>query len=235
MEIRDGRLHVRPFRVGVGNVRMSVEGSNGVDQSLDYALGLSLPRASLGDATTRIVEGLASRAGRVGIDLQSADTLRVTVRATGTVTDPALDLGFGQAVAGARQQLTGAVGAAAESRVTEARETVDSAKLEARRRARERADSIVAEAERRAQAIRTEADSLAEQVRLEGNRRADEVLAKATNPVARRAAQPVADRIRKEAEDRADQIVREAGERADTLVAEARKRADALVGEAGDG
>ncbi|MGD8322017.1 MAG: AsmA-like C-terminal region-containing protein, partial [Gemmatimonadota bacterium] len=100
MEIRDGRLHVRPFRVGVGNVRMSVEGSNGVDQSLDYALGLSLPRASLGDASTRIVEGLASRAGRVGIDLQSADTLRVTVRATGTVTDPALDLGFGQAVAG---------------------------------------------------------------------------------------------------------------------------------------
>ena len=36
--IRDGRLHVQPFDVGIGETSMRVSGSNGIDQSLDYDL-----------------------------------------------------------------------------------------------------------------------------------------------------------------------------------------------------
>ena len=41
--IRDGRLQVQPFDVGIGQTSMRVSGSNGIDQSLDYDLNLRVP------------------------------------------------------------------------------------------------------------------------------------------------------------------------------------------------
>ena len=235
IEIHDGRLHVKPFRVGVGDFRMSVEGSNGIDQSLDYTLGLVLPRAALGDAADRVVQGLAAKAQQAGIDLRAADSIRIGIGVSGTVGSPELNVGLGEAAGSVRDQVTGAAGAAVDQKVDEAKERVDSTRAEALRRAQAQADSIVAEAERRAEQIRAEAKKLADQVRAEGDKRAEEVLAKATNPLAKRAAQPVADRIRKEAEDKAARMEQEAAERADALVAEARQRADDILAKAGGG
>jgi vacuolar-type H+-ATPase subunit E/Vma4 len=225
IRMSDGRLHVEPFQAAVAGLRMTVGGSNGIDQSLDYTLGLAVPRGALGEAADRIVRDLATRVGRAGVDASAGDSVRVGVRVGGTVADPALDLSLAETVASAGQLAGQAAEAAVERRVEEARARLDEAEEEARRRAQARADSIVAEAEQRADAIRAEARALADEVRAEGNRRADEVLAQATNPLARRAAQPVADRIRQEADERASQIVREADERADALVEEARRRA----------
>ncbi len=230
IEIRDGRMHVRPFRVRAGNLAMTVSGSNGIDQSMDYTLDLAIPRAALGAEADRVVQDLASRAGRVGFDLQAADTIEVGVRVGGSVADPSVQTNFGGVATSAQERAQQAAGEAVGRRVEAAEEHVDSAREEARRRAQARADSIVADAEARAAAVRAEARRLADEVRAEGNRRADQVLAEATNPVARAAARPVADRIRKEANDKADAMVREADERADAIVAEARKQADALLG-----
>jgi len=229
VEIRDGRLHVRPFQVGMGDFSMQVSGSNGIDQSLDYTLELAGPRAVLGDAANNLMQNLSAQAGKAGIELQASDSIRLGVRVTGTITDPSINIGLAGAATSVQQQVGQAAGAAVQQQVDEARVRVDSARIEARRRAQAQADSIVAEAEVRADTIRAQARRLADTVRVEGNRSADEVLARATNAIARRAAQPVADRIRKEAADKADTIVREADARADALVAEARKRADELV------
>ncbi len=230
IEIRDGRLYVRPFEAGLGEFRMSVEGSNGIDQSMDYTLGLTLPRAALGQAADRIVSGLAAEADKAGLDLAAADSIHLGVKVAGTVTSPSLDVGIGRAATSARKQVEQAAGAAVQERLGEGRQQIDSAGAEARRRAQARADSIVAAAEERAAQVRAEARKLADQVREEGNRRADEVLAKATNPIAKQAARPIADRIRKEADDKANDLVRQADQRADAIMAEARKTADELVG-----
>ncbi|MDZ7779480.1 MAG: AsmA-like C-terminal region-containing protein [Gemmatimonadota bacterium] len=225
VEIRDGRLHVQPFDVSVAGLTMTVDGSNGIDQSLDYRLGLAVPSGMLGAAGQRVVQDLASRAGRAGFNVGEAETVQVGVRVAGTVSDPALDLGLGETAASVRQMAGQAAGAAVDRQVEEAQARIDEAEAEARRRARARADSLVAEAEERAETIRAEARRLADRVRAEGERRAEEVLAQATNPLTRRAAEPVAERIRREAEERASRIEQEADERADRLVAEARERA----------
>jgi len=230
IEIHDGRLFVHPFQVRAGNFAMTVSGSNGVDQSLDYTLGLAVPRALLGSAAGQVVQSLVSTAGKAGIDLEAADSVRVDVRLAGSVTDPSVKTDFAGAVASGRQEARKLADEAVQNKVAEAGARADSAREEARRKAQARADSIVAEARTRADSVRAEADRLAESVRAEGNRRADQVLAEAKNPIAKAAARPVADRIRKEASDKADEIVRQADQKADGLVAEARKRADALVG-----
>lgn len=229
IEIRDGRLNVRPFHVGVGSFGMTVAGSNGVDQSLDYTLALALPRSALGTGAQNVIQSLVSRAGKAGVDLQAADSIRVDVGVGGTVTAPAIRTDFAGAVASTGKGVEQAAGRAVRERVVEAEGQVDSAKLEARRRAQAAADSMVAEAQARADQVRAEAAKLAEEVRAEGDRRADQVLAEAKTQVAKVAAKPVADRIRKEANTRADGIVKEADARAEAIVAEARKRADALL------
>ncbi len=228
IRIEDGRLHVEPFDVSAAGLTMRVAGSNGIDQSLDYGLSMSVPRSLLGGAADGLIQDLASRAGQMGLGFASGETIPVAVAVGGTVQDPSLTLRPGDPVGTARAAAQDAAGAAVEREVEQARAQVDEAAEEARASAAERADSLVADAEERAEAIRAEARRLAEQIRAEGNRGADEVLARATNPLARAAAEPVADRIRREAEDRATQVEEEADERAGALVAEARAQAERI-------
>ncbi len=233
IRIEDGRLHVEPFDVSAAGLTMTVDGSNGIDQSLDYRLALAVPRNLLGSGADRLIGDLVSRAGRAGLSFSPDETVPVTVRVGGTVSEPGLDLALGDPAGTVRSAVEDAAGAAVDREVEEVRERVDAAEEEARQRAQARADSLVADAERRAETIRAEARRLAVQVRAEGNRGAEEVLAQASNPIARAAAQPVADRIRREAEERAAQIEAEADERADALVAEAREQAERIRGGGG--
>ena len=70
-EIRDGRLHVQPFSVTLGGTTMTVSGSNGLDQSLEYNLGLRVPRSLLGADANQAIAGLMSKAAGAGIDLNT--------------------------------------------------------------------------------------------------------------------------------------------------------------------
>lgn len=229
MEIREGRLHVRPFQLKMGDLDLAVAGSNGVDQSLDYQLTLAVPRALLGTGADQAVRGLLARAGEAGVDLEAADVIAVAVGLTGTVTDPSIRTNFSGMATAAGVQARQLLEQALKDRLAAVDEGADSATREALGRARVRADSIMREAETRATAVRAEARVRAEDLRTEGNRRADQVLAEAKNPVARVAAAALADRIRKEADDRATALVDEADRRAADLMAEARRRAEVIV------
>ena len=55
--IRDGRLHLQPFTVSLGGTSMTVAGSNGLDQSLQYNLGLRVPRSLIGADANQAISG----------------------------------------------------------------------------------------------------------------------------------------------------------------------------------
>lgn len=228
-EIMDGRLHIRPFDVNLGPLALTVSGSNGIDQSLDYDLALAVPSSMLGSAASNAISQLASRAGRAGIDLQAAEVISINVDVTGTVTSPSVSPNFAGTAGSLREGVQQAVQTEVESRVAEVEQRVDSAREAVRDRAREEAARIVAEAEEQAARIRTEADSLAAKVRREGEEQASALVERATNPAARIAAQAAADRLRREADVQADRIEREADERANALVSQAQERAAQLV------
>jgi hypothetical protein len=216
--IRDGRLHVQPFDVGLGQTSMRVSGSNGIDQSLDYDLSLRVPRALLGAEANQAIAGLMSKAAGAGVNLQAAQEIALGIKLGGSVTNPSISTDVGS-VAGSTAQAAGkALQEAAEQKVTE---TVDSAK----QRAAAEAARLVADAEKQAASIRAEANSLAEKVKREGYLQADSLVAKSEGPLAQVAAKLAADRLRKETDAKAAGIVREADKRAASLVAEAKKKA----------
>ncbi len=228
-EIREGRMHLKPFGVRLGRSRMLVEGSHGIDQSLQYTLGLRVPRSELGADANRVIAGLVAKAGKTGVDLEAADTVELGVKIGGTLTSPTIQTNLGELVASAGQSVKQAAQQEIAERVDSAKSRADSAAAEGRRKAQAEAERVVAEAEQKAAAVRAEAQRLAETVRQEGSARADSLVAKASSPLAKTAARVAADRLKKEANDRADQIVREATKRADDVVTEARKKAALLT------
>jgi hypothetical protein len=225
--IRDGRLHVSPFDVTIGDMVLNVAGSNGLDQSLDFNLGLQLPRSTLGAGADQVVATLISRTERGGIELRPSDVISLGARLTGNVTSPALSIDFRGFTSSAAQGVQQALQQEAERRVEAVERQLDAAADEARGRARAEAERLLAEAEESAATIREEARALASAIRREGDVQADALLNRATNPAARLAARPAADRLRQEAADRADRLVAEADARADALIAEARTRLEA--------
>jgi hypothetical protein len=212
-QIRDGRLHVDPFAVSLGPTTMNVTGSNGLDQSLQYALRLRVPRSELGGAANQAVAGLVSRAGAAGIDLQAAPEIELGIQLAGTVTNPSVKIDAGSVASSVKEGVTQAVREGAARRVS----------AEAAR--------LVQEAEQRAAAIRQEAQTLAETVKREGYQQADALTARATNPILRAAAEPAADELRKGADEKAAGIIGEADKRAEGVVAEARRKAGLPAGE----
>lgn len=216
-EIRDGRLHVQPFSVALGDAVMNVTGSNGIDQSLDYDLRLQVPRSLIGPEANQAIAGLVSRAAGAGVDLQTASQIELGIELTGTVTNPSISTNLAGAAGSVVQQAGDAAREAAEQRAQAAADSV-------RQRLSAESERIVREAEERADAIRAEAQSLAERIRQEGNQAADSLVARADGPIERAAANAAATRLRREADDRAAGVVREADERANSLVAEARQR-----------
>ena len=104
---------------------MAVAGSNGVDQTLDYQLTLSIPRAALGAEADRAVQSLISKAGRTGLDLRAADSVHVRVGLAGTVTNPSVQTDFQGLVRAAGDRAREIVSDAVVQRVEEVEARVD--------------------------------------------------------------------------------------------------------------
>jgi hypothetical protein len=230
IRIEGGRVHLNPFNVRVGQINLRVAGSHGIDQSLQYTLGVRVPRSELGAGANQVIANLASRAGKAGLDLQAAEAVELDVKLGGTMANPTVQTNLGDVVASAGQSVKEAAQQEVAERVDSLKVRADSAADEARKKAQAEAARLIADAEERAAQIKAEAEKLAETVRREGAARADTLVARAASPLAKVAARAAADRLRKEANDRADQMVREADKRATDLVAEARRKAALLGG-----
>jgi len=206
-QIKEGRLFVQPFDVKIGGTTINVAGSNGLDQSLAYTLGLKVPRSMLGGAANQAISSLASQAGKVGVDLSAAPEIGLGIQLGGTVTNPTVKADVSSAASSVKET--------AQQAVTQAvNQKVDSAGAR-----------LVAEAEQKAAGIRQQGESLAASVKRTGYLQADSLTAKAQGPIAQLAAKPAADQLRKQADSKAAGIISEANKRADDLVAEAKRKA----------
>jgi AsmA-like C-terminal region/AsmA family len=204
-QIKDGRLLLQPFDVKLGAVTMSVAGSNGIDQSLEYRLGLKVPRSALGAGANQAIASLASKTGPAGLNLSAAPEIPLGIQLTGTVTNPTVKADIGNLTS----EVTQGVQQAAKQVVTQ---KIDSAALRA-----------LQTAEQQAAHIRQQAQALADKVKAEGYRQADSLTEKAGgNPLLQAAAKPAADELRRQSDNKATDILREAGQRADSLVSAAR-------------
>jgi hypothetical protein len=95
-KIKDGRLNVAPFDIKTKGIVMNVQGSNGIDQTMDYQLGLNVPRAMLGSKANEAANTLiASLNSKVGTNVSMSDNIKVNAVLGGTFLKPSIKLKYG--------------------------------------------------------------------------------------------------------------------------------------------
>lgn len=95
-KIDDGRLNVAPFNVKKGDISMNIQGSNGLDQTLDYQLGINIPRALLGKANEAANTLLATLNSKAGTTITLGDMVKVNALVGGSIKKPTIKLDLGK-------------------------------------------------------------------------------------------------------------------------------------------
>jgi hypothetical protein len=98
-QIKDGRLVTQPFTVKLAGTSVTVSGSNGIDQTMQYTLGLRLPKSLVGGAD----QALAGLASRAGFNLAAAPEIPLNIQLAGKVTDPTVKVDLGSVTSSVAQ------------------------------------------------------------------------------------------------------------------------------------
>ncbi|MBX3255945.1 MAG: hypothetical protein KF862_17555 [Chitinophagaceae bacterium] len=87
-EFANGKVLVKPFKIKVKDIDMEIGGVHGLDQSLDYAISMKLPRSIIGNQGNALINNLAQQASGKGIPVKLSDYIDLSLKMGGTVTNP---------------------------------------------------------------------------------------------------------------------------------------------------
>lgn len=90
IEFANGKVLVKPFTIKVKDIEMQIGGLHGLDQSIDYAIQMKVPRKYLGTQGNNLLNNLAAQAGQKGIPVKLGDIVNLSIEMGGTFTNPSL-------------------------------------------------------------------------------------------------------------------------------------------------
>jgi hypothetical protein len=85
-----GKVLVKPFKFNVSNIDMEVGGTHGLDQTIDYAINMKVPRSMMGSAANSLINNLSAEAAKKGVPVNVGDVIPLTVHMGGTITNPTI-------------------------------------------------------------------------------------------------------------------------------------------------
>lgn len=148
--ITDGRLNVAPFNIKKGDILMNIQGSNGLDQSLDYVLGINLPRAMLGKANETANSVLASLNKKIGSNVEVNETVKVNALLGGTITKPTLKLDLASGLKNEAQSVVNQLVADKKAELqNKAKEEVTKLSNQAKEQIQQKTDTLKKQTEQR--------------------------------------------------------------------------------------
>lgn len=156
-KINNGRVSIEPYEQTIAGFKTRIEGSSGLDQTIDYKLGMQLPTKLLPGAATNVVSGLISKANSNGANLSMGDNVNLNIKIGGTVMNPKVETGIKDAAKNAMDDVKAKVADEIEKKKQEALAKADSIKRAAEEKVKSEADRLKREAEAKAKA---EADRL---------------------------------------------------------------------------
>jgi len=190
-EIKDGKLNTKPFDVKVGDIKMKLGGSTGLDKTIAYTGNVQLPdKLNLGKYST------------------------VNIKIGGTFAKPKVELDL-------KSTLNAVVADTKTKVTAEVNKQVDAAKAKALEEARKQKENALRVAQQQADRLRAEAKSAGERLILEAQAQGDQLVAKATNPISKKLAQVAAQKVIDEAKKKAAELNIKAEEEANKLIQKA--------------
>lgn len=162
-KIEDGLVTVNPFDVNLIGIPMRIQGTHGLNQDMSYAIRASIPRDkisgnALANTALTAVDGLASRLGKLGLNVSPGDTLNVNINLTGNVSDPKVKFDLLGTSGGGGGSASDAVKDAAEAKL---RAEADAARAKLEAEAEARRAALEAEAQAKLDALKADASDRA--------------------------------------------------------------------------
>jgi hypothetical protein len=153
-EFADGKVFVKPFNVKVQDIDMEIGGKHGLDQSIDYAINMKVPREKLGSAANSLVNNLAAQASSKGVPVKLSDVINLKINLGGTITSPTIKTDL----AGAGNSLADDMKAQAQELMAAKKAAADSAVAAAKSAAKDTLKSV------KNQAVQAAKDQIAKQI-----------------------------------------------------------------------
>lgn len=145
-EIRDGRVHLKPFDLKAGSTTARISGSSGLDQTLDF--DILLPGVATGAAGQALNTALS---GFLGGQKLVSDKVDITLKALGPFSNPKVSIASIKPVGGggANQAVNDQINKAKAEAEARIREEQEKLKREAEERVRQEQERLKREAEER--------------------------------------------------------------------------------------
>lgn len=127
-EIKNGRFYLSPVDYKVGNYNVTLSGSNGIDQSIDYTMEIDVPADKLKNQANSKISGLLGK----DLNLVKSNSVKVKALIGGTIDSPKVKTSAADVATDVVEEVKDAV-------VDEAKAQVDKAKAEAEQKLKEEA------------------------------------------------------------------------------------------------
>lgn len=154
LKIADGKLWVEPFTNKIGDIKMTVAGSNSFDQSIDYVLSFQIPREELGSAANTAADNIFSQARDKGLNLELAEYVYVDARISGDFSNPNVKIDLKETVSNItddlKEQAKDAIEQKKEELKQQAQDEIEEKRAEAEEKLRLEAEKQRKEAEEKA-------------------------------------------------------------------------------------
>ena len=219
---KDGRVYTIPFDIKMGPVTGTMSGSNGFDQTMDNKMTLKVPSKELGAGDA--MNQLNGQAGKLGMNLKTAEFVNVDVTIKGTLDEPKVGVSLKDAIGSIVDDVK-------EQVIEQIKEKVEEVKEDLKGKAKEQADKLMIEAKKQADKIRAEGKTAANKVRTEGKKQADALKNKGSNFLEKQGNKILAKEAIKQAEKQALKVEAEANKQANNVTVKAQKEADKLMAE----
>jgi hypothetical protein len=124
IEFANGKVLVKPFTIKVKDIDMQIGGMHGLDQSIDYAIQMKVPRKYLGNEGNSLLNNLASQANSKGVAVKLGDVIDLNIKVGGSITNPSVKTDLKQVAGDAIKDMQQQAADFAKAKVDSVKHTV---------------------------------------------------------------------------------------------------------------
>ncbi len=115
---------VKPFNFKIKEIELQVGGMHGFDQTMDYIIGMKLPRKYLGTSGNALINNLTTQANSKGIPVTVSDMVDLNVKMGGSISNPTITTDLKQAAGDAAKQMKQQAAAFVQQKTDSAKQTI---------------------------------------------------------------------------------------------------------------
>jgi hypothetical protein len=123
-EFANGKMLVAPFTLKIKDIDMQVGGMHGFDQSIDYIIGMKVPRRYLGTTGNTLVNNLTAQANSKGISVTVSDMVDLNVKMGGNISNPTIKTDLKQTAGDVTKELKQQATAFVQQKTEETKQTL---------------------------------------------------------------------------------------------------------------